>query len=311
MILITGPTACGKTDLSLALAQRIGRAEIVSVDSRQFYREMDIGTAKPSAKEQREVRHHFIDIAIPENQLSAGEFARRARAVIDGLIKRDIVPILVGGSGMYWKAVIDGFFEDDADYSAMRTLLQQQLAEGGTAPLYEELKARDPQSHYRIGPNDKQRILRALEVARMGGEGLANRWSVVPADPPYRPVMVWLDRERALLYRGIEQRVDGMVKKGLLEEVKKLCERGYGRQTYAMNSMGYIEMLRYMEGELSWDLAVEEIKKSTRRFAKRQITWFRKDRRLRRLDVDLWGIEGCSARVAAQYRSIVERRFSH
>ncbi len=304
IILITGPTSCGKTSLSISLAKYLSAAEIISVDSRQFYREMDIGTAKPTPQERALVKHHFIDSAAPDCQLNAGEFARRARAVIDGLIERQITPILVGGSGMYWKAVIDGFFEDDVDYSAIRSQLQRQVALGGIAPLYNELKILDPQSHHRIAANDTQRILRALEVARMGGAALARRWHGQLPKPNYRTVMIWLDRQRPLLYRGIDMRVDAMIEQGLLEEVEKLQARGYGRHTSAMNSMGYVEMLRYMEGELSWDLAVEEIKKSTRHFAKRQITWFRKDRRLRRLDVDQWGVEGCSARIAAQYREV-------
>ena len=303
IILITGPTACGKTSIAIELSKRIPNSEILSVDSRQFYRGMDIGTAKPTLEEQAQVRHHFIDIADPTRGINAGEYARRAREIIRGLHQRDAVPILVGGSGMYWKAVIDGFYEEEADYGEIRSNLQDRLHSEGVEALYRQLSEVDPISHYRIKPNDTQRIIRALEVGLGGEEPLVEKWKRGRGNAPqYEAVMIWVDRERDRLYASIDARVDKMAEMGLLEEVKKLVGCGLGADHYMMGSMGYGEPLRYLKGELSWDEAVSEIKKNSRQFAKRQTTWFRRDRRLRRLDPDIWGIEGICERIIAQFK---------
>ena len=302
IILITGPTASGKTSIAIELSERIQNSEILSVDSRQFYRGMDIGTAKPTLEEQARVPHHFIDIADPSRGINAGEYARRAREIIRGLHQRNAVPILVGGSGMYWKAVIDGFYEEEADYGEIRSDLQDRLHSEGLEALYRQLSVVDPISHFRIKPNDTQRILRALEVGLSEEELLVEKWQRGRGNAPqYEAVMIWVDRERDRLYAAIDARVDKMAEMGLLEEVKKLVGRGLGADHFVMGSMGYEEPLRYLKGELSWDEAVSEIKKNSRQFAKRQTTWFRRDRRLRRLDPDIWGIEGVCERIIAQF----------
>ncbi len=302
ILLITGPTACGKTEIAIEIARRFHHAEILSVDSRQFYRYMDIGTAKPNAEQQSSIPHHFIDISNPDQQLSAGEYARRARGKIEELWQREITPIMVGGSGMYWKAVIDGFYEDEIDYSNARRQLIEWKNREGMAALYQKLEKVDPSSHFRIAPNDSQRILRALEVALVGGEPISLKWQRAKGDNwLHLPVMVWVDIEREPLYQRIDQRVDSMVEMGLVSEVEKLLQMGYGADTYTMGAMGYIEIIRYIEGHCSLDQAISGIKTNSRRFAKRQFTWFRRDRRLRRLDLGDWGREGVIERIIEQY----------
>lgn len=302
IILLTGPTASGKTSIAIELCKRMSSAEVISVDSRQFYRGMDIGTAKPTLQERAEVPHHFIDIANPHQGINAGEYARRAKAIIRELHLRNTVPVLVGGSALYWKAVLDGFYEDKVDYSAIRTVLLNRLRKDGVGSLYNELSAVDPVSHHRIKPNDAQRIIRALEVGLSGKESLAEKWKRGKENESlFNTTMIWIDRQRDQLYSAIDARVDKMVEMGLLEEVKGLIEMGLGAKHYVMGTMGYIEPYRYLMGELSWDEAVSQIKRNSRQFSKRQTTWFRKDRRLRRLDPDIWGVEGVCERIKAQF----------
>ncbi len=302
IILLTGPTASGKTSIAIELCKRMSSAEVISVDSRQFYRGMDIGTAKPTLQERAEVPHHFIDIANPDQGINAGEYARRAKVIIRELHQRNTVPVLVGGSALYWKAVLDGFYEDKVDYSATRTALLNRLRKDGVGALYNELSAVDPVSHHRIKLNDAQRIIRALEVGLSGKESLAEKWKRGKEnESQFNTTMIWIDRQRDQLYSAIDARVDKMVEMGLLEEVKGLIEMGLGAKHYVMGTMGYIEPYRYLMGELSWDEAVSQIKRNSRQFSKRQTTWFRKDRRLRRLDPDIWGVEGVCERVKAQF----------
>jgi len=310
LILITGPTAGGKTKVAINIAQKLKTAEILSVDSRQFYRHMDIGTAKPTADELMQAKHHFIDIAYPDEQISAGEYGRRARGVISSLWRREITPILVGGSGMYWQAVIDGFYEDNNNYTEVRKKLQQQIENEGVGAVYNLLGTLDPISQFRIEKNDTKRLLRALEVAIQSGDTLGEKWHQKKQETwKCIPIMIWLDRDRESLYQRIDSRVDKMMDNGLMAEVEKLKAMGYGTSTYTMGAMGYQELLMYIDGRCSLSDAVSEIKRNSRRFAKRQTTWFRKDSRLRRLDVDKWGTHGCSERVIYQYKDIVSSCF--
>lgn len=304
-ILITGPTGSGKTVVSIELCRRLESAEIISVDSRQFYRGMDIGTAKPTSHQQAQVRHHFLDIADPREVLSAGEFARRARTLIEEMHFRGIMPVLVGGSGMFWKAIIDGFYEDETSYDAIRVELQQRLKSEGIESLYNDLKTLDPVAHHRLDGGDTQRILRALEVRIAGGQAIHEKWGAIDGESGLeKPLMIWVDREREALYGSIDQRVDTMVNEGLFQEVASLMELGLGEKTFVMDSMGYIEPMRHLRGEMSRESAVEAIKRNTRRFAKRQQTWFRRDRRLRRLDLGCWGIDGVCQRILCQLQQV-------
>lgn len=304
ILLIAGPTASGKTDIAISVAQKLGAAEILSADSRQFYRHMDIGTAKPSPEERAQSKHHFIDIVNPDEQLNAGEFSRRARTLITELWRRDIVPIVVGGSGLYWKAIIDGLYGETTDSSnSTYREIAAEIGKLGNSALYKKLGEIDPISQFRINPNDSKRLLRALEVALEGGKTLSDRWQE-PRGKSWGclPIMIWLDRDRSNLYERIDARVDRMIENGLVDEVDKLVAMGYSEKTYTMGTMGYEELLKFRAGIYPLAQAVEEIKRNSRRFAKRQATWLRKDRRLRRLEVDRWGGDGCRERILMQFK---------
>ncbi len=303
IIIIAGPTALGKTCLGIQVALKLG-GEIISADSRQIYRYMDIGTAKPEPGDLERVKHYFIDIKNPDEYYSAGRFGREVRACIKQLGERGIPPILVGGSGLYLQAVLDGFFEDETDYSEIRAHFKQRLERQGLAVLYQELGRCDPQAQTRISPRDSQRILRALEIAHARGEVQHARWAKgAEAALDCSPLGFCLEMNRESLYQRIDHRVDAMLEKGLLGEVESLVAMGYGRGSYAMETFGYQEVLDYLEGKLSLDDAIATIKCRSRHYAKRQLTWFRRDRRLRWMDLDAWGIQGVQERIATQYRS--------
>ena len=301
-IVITGPTAVGKSDLGMALAAQLG-GEIISVDSRQLYRSMDIGTAKPSRRDMERVSHHFIDIADPSDRYSAGRFGREARVVIESLEERGILPILVGGSGLYLSAVVDGLFEGEADME-MRQQLQRRLAtDGGLPSLRDDLLKVDPVAHSALAPNDAQRILRALELclgagatpqsARIQDQGDN---SLYPA-----PAIFGLTMGRVELYQRVDQRIDAMISRGWLDEVRELIAAGYDPDCYGLSSLGYWELCQHLTGGLPLEETVNRIKRRSRHYAKRQLTWFRKDRRLRWLDLDrIGGVRGAVKRVLAQ-----------
>ena len=301
ILIITGPTAVGKTGVAIEAAKLLN-GEIISADSRQIYRCMDIGTAKPNQHDLENARHYCIDIKNPDETYSAGYFGEDARKLIHELHRKEILPILVGGSGLYLQAVLDGFFVDTADYSSIRSWLKQRLARGELGPLYAELGKLDPIAHSRLAPNDTKRILRALEVAQ-GGTTLSSRWWNESVEPlTCTPLAFCLTLERRELYNRIDQRVDWMVRNDLVGEVKRLAKMGYGRNCPGMTTVGYIEILDYLEGKCSLKSSVDLIKRRSRRYAKRQLTWFRKDRRLRWLDLGKWGKRGILARVSDQYK---------
>lgn len=309
ILIITGPTAVGKTGVAIEAAKLLN-GEIISADSRQIYRYMDIGTAKPTQDDLEKARHYCIDIKNPDETYSAGNFGEDARKLIHELHCRKILPILVGGSGLYLQAVLDGFFVDKADYSSIRLRMKQRLARGGLEPMYAELGKLDPMAHSLLAPNDTQRILRALEVAQ-GGTTLSSHWWNESVRPLTCTTLAFcLALERRELYNRIDQRVDWMVRNDLVGEVKRLVKMGYGRDCPGMATVGYIEILDYLEGKCSLKSSVDLIKRRSRRYAKRQLTWFRKDRRLRWLDLAKWGKGGILARVSAQYRQHCKNEFS-
>lgn len=314
LIGITGPTAVGKTELSIQLALRLGNAEIISVDSRQIYCHMDIGTAKPSPGERSQIRHHFIDIKQPDEQYSAGEFGHQARHLLEDMWNRGITPILVGGSGLYWAAVLDGFFAEGDGFSSTRANLRKRLMEKGLPALYGELGQVDPISQARIAPRDEPRIIRALEIAYFRKEN-ADFPQTLDAEPlDCLPLLFSLDMERDELYARIDRRVDSMLTQGLIAEVEGLQERGYSRRYPAMDTLGYAEILDFMEGVCSLDEARVLIKKRTRKYAKRQLTWFRRDRRLRWLHTGTGESREIMARIIAQTQAEIDGAraiFSH
>jgi tRNA dimethylallyltransferase len=281
LLCILGPTAAGKTNIAIAVARKLD-AEIVSADSRQIYRYMDIGTAKPTPSQQAEVRHHLIDCVLPDERFSAADYQRAADSAIQDIQSRGKQAMLVGGAGLYFRAVVDGLFDGpDAD-PEFRTKLRSKAQEFGAAVLFNRLSQVDPESASRIHPNDLIRVIRALEVYEKTGKTISElqkEWN--SAFPRYSFVAFGINRERQELYQRIEARVDKMLAEGLLEEIKGLITRGYDQNLPAMQSFGYKELIDYLYGKYDWDTAVNLLKQNTRRFAKRQLTWFRKDQRIK------------------------------
>ena len=302
LIIITGPTSTGKTEIALEAAQHLPKVEIISADSRQIYRYMDIGTAKPTAEQQSQCVHHLLDVLGPEENYSAGAYARAARRIIGQIWNRGGLPIMVGGTGLYWQSALDGCFEDEAEYAPIRTELQNRLHCEGLASLYEELGRRDPVAQARLQPSDAQRILRALEVAIGGKSTLSALWRERKGRPlVQQPQMISLTMARSRLYERIDQRVEQMVERGWVEEIRALRERGYDPGASALGTLGYLEMCSVLAGHCSWQEAVERTKQRTRHLAKRQMTWCRRDRRLRELDLDVWGKAGVVQRIVGEW----------
>ena len=300
-IVITGPTATGKTSLAIEIATRL-RGEIISIDSRQIFRHMDIGTAKPDPNALAQVKHHFVNIKNPDESYSAGRFGQEVRQLINSLHQEKILPVLVGGSGLYLQAVLDGFFEDESDHEEIRSWLRERMAEEGLQSLHAELGKLDPLAQARLSPNDAPRVLRALELAHGQGGALSLQWQERPARPlECIPLAFCLTMARDRLYRRIDQRVEAMMRKGLLDEVRRLVEMGYGRDCRVMGTLGYQEILNYLDGRCSLAAAVNLIKRRSRQYAKRQLTWFRKDRRLRWLNLDVWARQGVLERITGHY----------
>jgi len=279
-IVIVGPTASGKTALSLLLARRL-KAEIISADSRQIYRHLTIGTAKPSEAERREITHHFVDILDPRREYNAGEFGTGSRMVWEDIQKRGKTVIVVGGSGLYVKALVDGFFGGPGKDPEIRDRLEHELEQVGIDGLLKKLAAVDPSSSKNMSAEPKaRRIMRALEVYYSTGKPL----SVHLSEQEHRSltdfIMVAPLWERLSLYKHIDDRVGAMMKSGLLDEVRWLKSEGYPSSLNALNTVGYRELFEHLDGKTTLEEAVDLIKMNSRRFAKRQMTWFRRDERV-------------------------------
>lgn len=273
---IIGPTAVGKTALSVELARRFP-VEIISADSRQVFRYMDIGTAKVSLSIRREIPHHFIDIINPDEYFSAGMFFQQARQTIEEILGRNKIPLVVGGSGLYIQALIHGFFSADIKNKQIRVKLEKELAENGLERLYQRLKRYDPEYARKISSNDKQRILRSLEVHEITGIAFSEWHKKGKQEAYFNADQIGLQMPRDLLYDRINERVDLMFEQGLVAEVETLLQKGYSSGLNAMNTVGYKEVCAYLQGEISLDEAKTRIKRNSRRYAKRQITWFGRD----------------------------------
>jgi tRNA dimethylallyltransferase len=293
VLVIVGPTAIGKTQVSLRLAD-ILNGEIVSLDSRQVYKYMDIGTAKPTKEEMKKVAHHLIDVVYPDEKFTAADYGKKAREVIKKIIEREKQPIVVGGSGLYLKALIEGFFSYGSEIGQgpkgdekLRERLREEESKFGLYYLFEKLKEVDPKAAQRIHPHDSVRIIRALEVYELTGKPitfLQEKGDYQPFEMDFVKIGLTLDRKK--LYERIEQRVEKMIKEGFLDEVKGLKERGYSSELKAFKTVGYQELLSYLEGKIDFPEAVERIKLNTRHYAKRQLTWFRKDKEIKWLDTE-------------------------
>lgn len=272
-----GPTAVGKTAVAEALADRID-SEIVSADSMQIYRGMDIGTAKPSKEQRKLVYHHMIDIADPAQPYSVGDYLRDARAALDGVISSGGVPIVVGGTGMYIRALTRGLFHGPPADVELRSRLLQKDADQGEGALYAELAGVDPAAAVKIHPNDLRRTVRALEVYYLRDRTISDfQQEHAFKDRPYPFRLLFLTRERKELYPRIERRVDQMIVDGLEAEVRRLFDRGYADTLPSMQGLGYKHFMDHFQGRCSREDAVALLKRDTKRYAKRQFTWFRRE----------------------------------
>ncbi|SEM49610.1 tRNA dimethylallyltransferase [Mesobacillus persicus] len=274
LLVLIGPTAVGKTKLSIDLAKRFN-GEIISGDSMQIYKGMDIGTAKITSQEMEGIPHHLIDIKSPEEPFSVAEFQELVREKISEIASRGKLPMIVGGTGLYIQSVIyDYQFSDAPSDSAFRTMLEKIAEEQGTEELYERLKKVDPDSAERIHPNNVRRVIRALEVFQCTGKTMTEYQQDQQPELLYDTCLIGLTMERELLYNRINQRVDIMKEQGLVEEVRSLFDSGL-RECQSIQAIGYKELYDYFEDKVSFDTAIENLKQNSRRYAKRQLTWFR------------------------------------
>ena len=295
LVIISGPTCVGKTDVAIALAEPLG-AEIISADAMQVYRYMDIGTAKPTEQQRSRVRHHLIDVVYPDEPFSAARFKTMAEVVIGDLHQKERPMFVVGGTGLYIKALTRGLFPGQEQVNTptlpsplkgeglgggdrlVRKRLRREAETLGLEALYRRLQKVDPVAAARIHPNDAYRIMRALEVYQVTGRPISHHHKTHGfRDVGYRTLKIGLTSDRNILYDRIDRRVDLMLASGLLEEVKWLLDQGYPSTLKSMRSIGYRHMADYLEGRTPWDETVRLFKRDTRRYAKRQLTWFRAD----------------------------------
>ena len=277
LVVLCGPTAAGKTAAAVALASHFD-LEVISADSRQVYRLMDIGTAKPTAAERAQVAHHLVDVVWPDEPFDAARFAAMAAEVIDGIAARKRLPVVVGGTGLYIRALTEGLAEIPRPVPALRARLQQEAAEFGGDALHRRLREVDPEAAQLLHCNDRVRIVRALEVFEQTGRPLSV-WQREHGfrTRRYRLLKIGLSPGRQELYRRIDTRAEVMLAGGLVEETAALLTAGYAPQLKSLQTIGYREAVRLLQGECSRDQALLELQQATRRYAKRQLTWFRAD----------------------------------
>ncbi len=281
VIILLGPTGVGKTGASILLAKSLD-TEIISADSMQIYRHMNIGTAKPSRKEMAGVKHHMINIVAPSETFSAGKYIEQVVPIIEGLHRRGKIPLVVGGTGLYIKAMTRGLFSGpSADWSLREELLLME--ERSIGSLYRYLQKLDPDAASKIMKTDTRRIVRALEICLKSGTGISELRKNLTLPLPYEFIRIGLTRERKELYGLIEKRVDSMFSGRLADEVKNLLSMNPGKT--ALQAIGYKEIISHLRGEYSMDEAVRLIKKRTRNYAKRQFTWFRREEGVQWLDI--------------------------
>jgi len=275
LIAVVGPTAVGKTALAVRLADVLP-VEVVSADSRQVYRYMDIGTAKPTAQERQRVRHHLLDIVEPDEPFTLAQYQQLAYAAIADIQCRGRIPLLVGGTGLYVRAVLEGLSIPHVEPDQrLREELYAEAATKGYEVLHRRLHELDPAAAERIDTRNVRRVVRALEVCYLMGRPISSVQRASP--PPYRVLRIGLTMPRPVLYQRIDERVERMLAAGLVEEVRSLVERGYGYQLPAMSGLGYRQIGMYLRGEVSLEEAIALIKRHTRRFVRQQANWFRED----------------------------------
>lgn len=271
LVTVAGPTAVGKTALSIRLARDLG-TEIISADSRQFFRELSIGTAKPTPDELAQAKHHFIDSHSISEAYSAGDFERDALTLLEVLFQKYDVVVMAGGSGFYVKAVLDGLDDLPAPLPGLRESLMQKLNDNGLAPLQEEVRLIDPEFAATPEIANPQRVVRALEVFHTSGTPISQFKLNNSRSRPFQPINIALDRDRAELYQRIDLRMDIMLQEGLVKEAKSVVAY---REHHALKTVGYREVYSYLDGEYDEKEMVRLLKQNSRRYAKRQLTWFR------------------------------------
>ena len=279
LIVLTGPTAVGKTSLSIALARAV-EGEIISADSMQVYKHMDIGSAKIKKEEMEGIPHYLIDVLEPDEEFHVVRFQEMAKEAMKEIYSKGKIPILTGGTGFYIQAVVkDIDFSQDTEKSSVRERLENLAQEKGGEYLHELLAQRDPESAEKIHPNNIKRVIRALEYYELTGEKITlHNEREGEKVSPYNTAYFVLSDHRERLYEKIDRRVDQMLDEGLVEEVRRLAQMGYTRDMVSMQGLGYKEILAYLEGEYSLEEAVYVLKRDTRHFAKRQLTWFRREK---------------------------------
>ena len=289
LICIVGPTASGKTSFAVSLAQRAG-GEIISADSMQIYKKMDIGTAKPDKTEMRGIKHYMIDEISPFESFSVNEFVIRAKKYIKEIISKNKIPILVGGTGLFVSSLIDNisFVEAETD-PELRKELERKAAEEGNGYLHDMLMKIDPESAARIHPNNLKRVIRAIEIYKTSGITMTEQNRRSKEEPsPYDLCMMGLNGPREYIYERINKRVDMMLENGLIREVEELKALGLDLSYNSMQGIGYKETFSYLSGEMTRDELSETIKRESRRYAKRQMTWFQRDKRIKWADIEIY-----------------------
>ncbi|MEA2096622.1 MAG: tRNA (adenosine(37)-N6)-dimethylallyltransferase MiaA [Candidatus Cloacimonadota bacterium] len=276
LIIIQGVTAVGKSKLAFKLAQKLG-SSIISADSRQVYKYLNIGTAKPTIEDQNRIKHHLIDIVKPNEEYNAGTFSEDAYKLIKEISSHDKIPIICGGTGFYIKALLEGIFKAPEIPNEIRQYLRKAAEIKGTEFFYEKLKKIDPDSARRINDNDTNRILRALEIFETTGKTITQLWEEDNREQrKFQTINIMITEERNILYDRVNRRVDKMIDNGLLNEMKELINSGYKRTDPGMNTVGYKELFPFLDGEKELVDCIDKIKQNTRNFAKRQLTWYRK-----------------------------------
>ncbi len=284
---MTGPTAVGKTDLSIDLAKAVN-GEIVSADSMQVYKYMDIGSAKIKPEEMKGIRHHLVDAIEPNEDFNVVRFQKMAKAALDEIYKNGKIPIVTGGTGFYIQALLyDIDFEDTKEDTSYRNTLEALAEEKGCEYVHKMLEEVDKKAAMEIHPNNTKRVIRALEYFKETGRPISeHNEEQRRKDSPYQFVYFVLNRERATLYDRINLRIDQMLEAGLLDEVKSLAEKGYTKDMVSMQGLGYKEILAYLDGEMTMEEAIYILKRDTRHFAKRQLTWFKREKDVTWIDLD-------------------------
>lgn len=290
LVILTGPTAVGKTNLSIQLAKKMNM-EIISADSMQIYKYMDVGSAKVTEDEMNGVKHYLIDEVTPDYSFSVSEFQERANDYINQIVKKGKLLLVTGGTGLYLNSLIYNmdFAKSDAD-NELREMLRVELEENGIDYMYEKLKSLDEEAANRIHKNNTKRVIRAIEVC-MSGKKMSDFSNDLKLNEKYEPIIIVLNRDREHLYRRINKRVDIMISQGLEDEVKTLLNMGYSSDLVSMQGIGYKEIIKYLNNEYTYEEAIEIIKRDSRRYAKRQLTWFRRYENAKWFDLDNYNDE--------------------